>query len=252
MALQFCIVVPCYNEEDRLNLDLFETYLQQHPEICFAFINDGSKDKTLELIQAFSARLPQQVRAVDLSQNSGKAEAVRQGMLAALEWKDFEYIGFWDADLATPLSQIELLLRNIQKRPGHLMVLGSRIPRLGSKVKRNPKRRFFGRLFANIISLMMGVKIQDTQCGAKIFDSTVVAELFEQGFITKWFFDVELLVRLSKKDGGTDLQKVALEVSLEHWEEVDGSKISFSTFLKVPLDLWRIYRNYRPLRVKKK
>jgi dolichyl-phosphate beta-glucosyltransferase len=252
MASQFCIVVPCYNEEDRLNLDLFEAYLQQHPEICFAFINDGSKDKTLELIQDFSAKIPQQVKAVDLAQNSGKAEAVRQGMLAALAWKDFEYIGFWDADLATPLSQIELLLKNIQKNPEYVMVLGSRIPRLGSRVKRNPKRRFFGRLFANIISLMMGVKIHDTQCGAKIFDTKLVAELFDQPFLTKWFFDVELLVRLSKKDGGTDLKRVAIEVPLEIWEEVGGSKIGLSTFLKVPLDLWRIYRNYRPLKVRKK
>ncbi len=250
MLPQVCIVIPCYNEEKRLDLAAFEAYLQEQDHICFAFINDGSKDNTLSLIQNFAQQWPNQVQAIDLPQNGGKAEAVRQGMLQVLGWKDFAYVGFLDADLATPLSQLQLLIHNIQKRPEYVMAAGSRVRRLGSRIDRKPRRHYLGRIFATVVSLMLGISVYDTQCGAKLFDAKIVPSLFEQPFVSKWFFDVELFARLGKLNGGTDVQRVAIEVPLERWIEVGGSKISAGTFLKVPADLWRIYKKYKPLKVK--
>lgn len=250
MSSQICIVIPCYNEEQRLDLPLFEAYLQKEAGVSFAFVNDGSKDQTLELIQAFESKWPTRAKAIDLTQNSGKAEAVRQGMLKVLEWKDFEYVGFFDADLATPLSQIKLLLHNIRRHPQYVMAAGSRVRRLGSQINRKPRRHYLGRIFATVVSLMLGISVYDTQCGAKLFAVSVIPELFDQPFVTKWLFDVEIFARLGKMNGGTDVQKVAIEVPLECWVEVGGSKINVGTFLKAPADLFRIYRKYKPLKPK--
>lgn len=250
MLPQSCIVIPCYNEAQRLNLDLFEAALLADASLCFAFVNDGSKDETLSMIQAFEAKLPEQVRAIDLPKNGGKAEAVRQGMLKVLDWKDFEIVGYFDADLATPLNQIALLKTHLQKKESYLMAAGSRVRRLGSQIERTTKRHYLGRIFATVVSLMLGISVYDTQCGAKLFKASIVPALFEKEFISKWFFDVEIFARLAKLNGGTDVQEVVIEVPLDKWLEIGGSKIGASTYFKVPSDLWRIYRHYKPFKVK--
>ena len=99
------IIIPCYNEADRLHLEAFLNFAGNHPNISFVFVDDGSKDLTINLLCGAMAALPQQIDVLMMVRNAGKAEAVRHGLKFAAKRGD-KYIGFLDADLATPLNAI--------------------------------------------------------------------------------------------------------------------------------------------------
>ena len=103
------IVVPCYNEMDRIQLPKFSEFLISNDFIYFCFVNDGSTDGTQKLLADFVNLNPERSQLVNLSKNQGKAEAVRQGINTLLKSSKFQLVGFWDADLAAPLTEICLL-----------------------------------------------------------------------------------------------------------------------------------------------
>ncbi len=240
------IVVPCFNEEQRLNPFAFRRFLADSLRCRFVFVNDGSRDGTLEVLHRLqSACEPGLIEVVDLPQNGGKAEAVRQGMQQALRSRA-ELIGFWDADLATPLEAIDDFVRVFDRNAKIDIVVGTRLPLLGHAVERNAKRGFLGRCFAWAASFALGIRLQDTQCGAKMFrPSPILAAALHRPFLSRWIFDVELLARWRqlRECGASDLRTCLYERPLEVWTEVAGSRLKPSDFLKAPLELWHIYRD---------
>lgn len=238
------IIIPCYNESKRLPIPQYELFFKSEvgSKIDFLFVNDGSGDNTIEVLRAFELNYTN-VRTLDLKVNGGKAEAIRQGMLASINL-EYDYLGYFDADLATPLVEISRLLELTKRTPKPFLVMGSRIKLLGySDIQRKLRRHYIGRIFATVVSNMLKLPVYDTQCGAKLIQKEVAFELFQNPFISKWLFDVELLFRLKKRH--SDFETRIVEVPLKKWEDVAGSKISASYFLKAPLDLLRIYFNYR-------
>jgi dolichyl-phosphate beta-glucosyltransferase len=159
-----------------------------------------------------------------------------------------DLVGFWDADLAIPLAAIPRLAAVFEERSDTLMVFGSRVRMLGRQVERDPFRHYAGRLFATVVSLLLDVAVYDTQCGAKLFRSCpAVGELFQDPFITRWIFDVEILARLKRRLGPEaweSLGDLVYEYPLESWQDVSGSKVKGQDFLHAPLDLIAIYRHY--------
>jgi len=243
--MNLLVIIPCYNEEFRLDIKAFEkTFsLPEAKGLQFLFVNDGSSDNTLEILTELGNKFEDHVKVLDLKQNAGKAEAIRQGMLLSSEL-GHEYLGYFDADLATPLEEIPRLFRYTQKTPPPYMVMGSRIKLLGSTdIQRKLSRHYVGRVFATIVSNMLQLPIYDTQCGAKLIHKDAVLTLFKEPFSSKWLFDVELLFRLKKSYA--DFEGRIVEVPLKKWEDVAGSKIGLLDFLKAPLDLLRIYFHYR-------
>lgn len=237
------IVVPCYNEENRLKLTFFSDYLKSNPKNTFLFVNDGSQDQTLSVLENFKSLFPQ-VMILDLKNNSGKAEAVRQGMLwLAQNQKQIQLLGYWDADLATPLVEINNFEEDFIKQQKIKIIFGSRILKLGNKIVRKPLRHYLGRIFATAVSLMTQVKVYDTQCGAKIMQADVVSILFKEKFISKWFFDVEIMIRFKNHIG--DPHVYIFERPLDSWQDEKGSKLKLTDFLKAPLELLKIYIHYR-------
>jgi glycosyltransferase involved in cell wall biosynthesis len=213
----------------------------------FLFVNDGSTDGTLGVLERLHAVAPDRFRFVHLSRNSGKAEAVRHGMLTALRERP-QYVGFWDADLATPLEEIPRFCRVLDEQPNVELVIGARLPLLGHRIQRRPLRRWLGRMFANVAALALGASIYDTQCGAKLFRaSATCAELFAEPFLTRWVFDVEILARLVAGRGhlaGACLEQFVYEHPLECWRDVAGSKLKSSDFVRSFGELARIYWSY--------
>jgi glycosyltransferase involved in cell wall biosynthesis len=234
----FCIVVPCYNEASRLDRQAFLSFAEEHPEVFLLFVNDGSQDATRQVLQSMSAEC-RQVEHLDLPANVGKAEAVRQGFLKALTGK-YDWIGYLDADLATPLSEWWRLAR-ITRENHWETGFASRVLLLGSQIRRLWLRHYLGRIFATVVSLMTRIAVYDTQCGAKVFSAGVAGELFENPFISPWFFDVEILYRIKKK--GTGLEKTG-EIPLQIWIERKGSRLKIRDFLRVPVELWRMWKVY--------
>jgi len=237
-----CIVVPCYNEAKRLDFEAFTLFMKNEGEIDFLFCNDGSSDKTLDLLKNLQEKHPGRIMIHDMPHNSGKAEAVRHGIIEAFKKNSYLFVGFWDADLATPLEEIPNFLTQIINN-NKKIAMGSRMKRLGATVERKGSRHFLGRVFSTFSSLILKLPVYDSQCGAKIFRSDLVV-LFEEKFITRWLFDVELLARYRNRFGIQDSLNSILEVPVNVWVEKGGSKLKLKDMIKVPLELFAIYKKY--------
>lgn len=241
------IVIPCYNEADRLKGDEFTAYLQQKRDISFLFVNDGSTDQTLQVLQQIESRMPGQIRVLDRPVNSGKAETVREGMLAALGANP-AYVGFWDADLATPLAAIDDLLGLLLSRPELEIVLGARVKLLGRDIERLASRHYLGRVFATCVSAVLGLPIYDTQCGAKLFRVTPgLKSILQERFSSRWIFDVEILARFLRLSGGDRerARRQIYEFPLYRWRDVPGSKVRAMDFVTAARELLGIWLRYR-------
>jgi len=238
------IVVPCYNEELRLPADQFLRFLSESP-IQFVFVDDGSRDKTLDRLESLRKGHEDSVFVLRSPANQGKAEAVRMGMNFSLD-QDAEFVGYWDADLATPLEAIPQFMAVFADRPDLDMVFGSRVKLLGRHVHRKTSRHYLGRVFATVVSIMLRLPIYDTQCGAKIFRVRPdIRRLTAEPFRTRWVFDVELLARYIRLLGSPTLAAHRIyEYPLDAWEDVGGSKVKPFDFFVAFRDVMRIYWKY--------
>lgn len=239
------IIVPCYNEAERLDVDEFVEFTVNRPWINLIFVDDGSTDDTAKVIDAAQRRAPERIRCLTLAENSGKAEAVRRGVVAAIE-DGARLVGFWDADLATPLIDIDNFRALFEHDQDLQIVIGSRVKLLGRHIERSELRHCFGRIAATAVSEILGIPVYDTQCGAKLFRvNPCLQALFADPFITRWVFDVEILARwLIHRDPGIEVNRSIVEVPLHQWIDVPGSKLRAADFLRAPTDLWRVWRHY--------
>jgi dolichyl-phosphate beta-glucosyltransferase len=237
------LVIPCFNERDRLSAEDFVHGLDQQYNLNLLFVDDGSTDGTLDLLRELSSRRASRVAVLQLGRNHGKAEAVRRGIIAGLERRP-EFIGYWDADLSTPLEAVPDFLQVFASLPAVEMVMGSRVQLLGRAIMRNPLRHYVGRVFATFASLTLALPVYDTQCGAKLFRvNRCTHEYFTEAFLSRWVFDVEILARMRLGPGGASADRV-YELALRRWEDVAGSKVRPLDFFRACLDLVRIRRRY--------
>ncbi len=239
------IVVPCYNEQRRLDerafLDMART-----GHVRLLFVDDGSTDGTA-LILARLAQASDAIEVLPLAGNRGKAEAVRQGLLAAVQ-RGAGVVGYYDADLATPPAELARLTATLAARPELAGVFGCRVARLGSSIERRALRHYLGRAYATLASVALGITVYDTQCGAKVFRvNETFVDALARPFGSEWALDVELLHRLLR--GGPavpDLPVTAFaEVPLEVWLDVSGSKLRLGPAARALLGLVRIARSRR-------
>jgi dolichyl-phosphate beta-glucosyltransferase len=240
------IVIPCFNEAKRLDLAAFEAFAADCPETRFVFVDDGSGDDTRRILDGLAARMPERASVLAWERNSGKAEAVRRGVNRALEAEP-DYVGFWDADLATPLPVILEFSQLLDDNPRLQMIMGARVQLLGRQIERSAIRHYAGRVAATAISTVLGLRVYDTQCGAKLFRADAARELFRDPFHTRWIFDAEIIARLiARLDARAEpsARDVVYEYPLHAWVDVRGSKVGPSDYLRAAFDLMRIYRLY--------
>ncbi len=234
------LVIPCWNESARLDVGAFLAALSENPSLTFVFVDDGSTDTTAETLSFLRNQSPA-IEAIFLPRNGGKAEAVRAGVNWALDHTACEAVGFWDADLATPLSEVPRFIGELAARPDREVVIGARWPHLGAAISRSGFRSFTGAIMKRLIRLAVGVPVFDTQCGAKLFRRDTARTLFARPFLSRWLFDVELLVRL----GATRLRRHGVELPLANWTDVPGSKMKALDLPCALFDLVRIRRENR-------
>lgn len=239
------LVVPCYGEASRLAPAAFLDVLPSRPWLTLLFVDDGSRDGTSGVLASLASACPGQVRVLCLATHSGKAEAVRAGVLDAARSQP-DYVGFWDADLATPLEALDDFVAFARLRPDVDLVIGSRVNVMGRDIRRSPARHYVSRVFATAASLALDLPVYDTQCGAKLFRATAdVLSVFAERFQSRWIFDVEILERylaLAVRDGGPPRRARIYELVLSAWHEVGGSKLRAWDFLWGFVEVFGVWR----------
>jgi|SRR5205085_580910 len=240
--MRYSIVIPAYNESERITagLDKILAHVQKKGwDAEILVVNDGSRDRTAEIVTSYSLR-HSAVRLLENPGNRGKGYSVRNGMLNS----EGEILLFTDADLSAPIYEAEKLFDAL--RDGAEVAIGSRWLNRKLQIERQPLyRQLFGRVFNLLLRVILNLKEKDTQCGFKAFTRRAAEAIFPRQHIERWGFDPEILF-LSKKLG----LKVA-EVPVE-WAHDDRSKINpltdgmrmFMEMLKVRWNSVRgIYKN---------
>ena len=253
MTATTVLVIPAYNEAARLDRAAFMTFVAAAGSPRLLFVNDGSSDTTGEMLSGMAAA-SSRIAVLTLERNSGKAEAVRRGVLAAFDM-GADLIGYWDADLATPLAAAGELEAELDRWPETLLVMGSRVRLLGRTISRHATRHYLGRVFSTAASLVLGLGAYDTQCGAKLFRASAeLRDCFARPFNSRWIFDVELLSRLADAVAmrGIAPERSIREFPLTEWRDLGSSRLSVADFARAPLELLRIYWHRPGRRLRRK
>jgi len=234
-------VVPCFDEAARLQGAAFLSLLDDCAPASVIFVDDGSRDQTLQYLRGLAEQRPDSIAVVALPENRGKAEAVRQGLLRALSGTA-TLVGYVDADLATPPAELRRLAELARSSECDVL-MASRVQLLGRHIERRSARHYLGRVFATLASAVLHLPVYDTQCGAKLFRRTeALAAALEEPFLSRWAFDVEILARLLRpRPGVACLAPDRIrEEPLFEWTDVPGSKLFPGAAVRGGLDLLRL------------
>lgn len=235
------LIIPFYNELERICIEEYHKTFLLDESIDFLLVDDGSTDDTLTLLRQFEKDYPR-VHLLIHVKNNGKAEAIRTAILS-FPLEKYGYVGYLDADLATPTEELIKMISFIENTPQYKFIMGSRIKKMGSDITRYAYRHYFGRIFATIVSyFIIKTAVYDTQCGAKIIEKELATVLFQEPFHTRWLFDIELLLRY-KKQNILFAQNI-FEFSLNTWTEKGKSKITLKDLIGFPFQLIKIYQKY--------
>ncbi len=241
------IIIPCYNEENRINKDAFISFIQKENDFHLCFVNDGSKDNTIDVLLAIQEVNPTKVSVIDVKKNAGKASAVRVGARYLHSRGDIEFIGFIDADLSTDFEDFDGLLKTLKTNSKLSMVFGSRAKNATENIEKDATRALFSKIIKMLVYFILRLPIEDTQCGAKVFRATLVPILFEKNFFSRWLFDVEMFLRMKKHYGRAAVLTKIYEQSLQRWVHMDDSKLGMKDALEIPFRLLSIWVNYNVL-----
>jgi dolichyl-phosphate beta-glucosyltransferase len=207
-------VVPAYNEAARIRETLSrlrEYFERQSYRWSVTVVSDGSTDGTDGLVATFASP-PSPFSLEAYTPNRGKGYAVRRGMLAA----DGDLILFTDADLATPIEELEKLFKHIDRVP---IAIGSRPLKESWLERRQPwYRELLGRMANKLVQLLGVPGVHDTQCGFKLFRREAAREIFRRVKLDGYGFDFESL--MIARDLGLEVAEVPIR-----WAHQDGSKV---------------------------
>ena len=233
------LIVPCFNESLRIQKDKF--IQETPPNVDLLFANDGSTDHTAQVLKNICVSRPG-FYAFNSPKNSGKANVIHEAFLS-LKSKDqlhpYTWIGFWDADLATPLAEINnfIIYQNYFSVKSTAL-FGCRLARYGAKINRSLLRHYLSRIFVTATDLILGIKAYDSQCGAKLFHRSIADKIFEKPFISKWIFDLEIILRAGSEN--------VLEIPVFEWVDVPGSKLKIGReIFRVLFEIFKIKQNYK-------
>lgn len=251
-SLSLILVIPCFNEASRLDRNAFLDFLRDRPDNALLFVDDGSRDETARMVDEWGKSHPR-IYLVRRPENGGKASAVRQGIAVARSllgpFRTGAYVGYWDADLATPLKEVDDFRAELESNLNCQAVFGARVKMVGRTIQRKALRHYLGRAFASMVGVLLNLPFYDTQCGAKLFrHGPGLAFAFDLPFRSRWVFDVEVALRLRRwaLSVGQSLETVALEHPLKVWEHRSGSKLRVIDSLRAVADVFSLCFQHGP------
>jgi len=225
------VIIPAYNEEHRIGktLEAVSEFLRKQTYASeILVVNDGSKDKTAQVVTDYAQRLPNLV-LVDNHENHGKGWVTKQGMLKATGDARL----FMDADNSTTIEQVNPMLPLLNQ--GYDVVIGS-IEIQGAKINEHAQwyRRALGHWSKYLIRIVAGLwNIHDTQRGFKLFSGASAQRIFSQVTVDRFGFDIEILAVAQKF--GYKIKEMPVV-----WNNAGESKVSLKSYISVLLDLFKI------------
>ena len=238
------IVIPTYNEAKRLEAEKFISFVSKYNNILLCFVNDGSNDQTQDVLNFIQYANKRNVVVLNHHQNKGKAAAVYTGITYCNTNLFYNKIAYLDADLATSLEECLQVSKTINGI-NSFFAFGSRIARLNANIQRKQHRFLIGRFIATIIANQLNLKVYDTQCGCKVFSRSLAEIVFKEEFTSTWLFDVEIFHRIKILLGKERMIITSKEIPLESWVDKDESKVSYTYFFKMWLELLKIHKTYK-------
>lgn len=236
---ELAIFIPCYNEEKRLQLEPFRQFIKENNlKMDFYFIDDGSTDDTYQLIKENLINNNNSF-LIKLDQNLGKGNALRKAILQSKS-KDYKFYAFIDADLDIPLNQLNILYTDINNTE-YLVAISKR--NLSNNISFKKMRSISSVIMVFIANKIIAFnpKLNDTQCGCKLFKREVINSCFEKEFISEWLFDIEIFLRLRKSFSNP--RKLIKEVPLENLGKSKNSNFRISQNLKIIKQLYLINKH---------
>jgi glycosyltransferase involved in cell wall biosynthesis len=216
LATTYSIVIPAYNEGERIRatLECILAHIQRHGwDAEVLVVNDGSADDTVQIVQSFAAHNPA-LRLLENPGNRGKGYSVRNGVLHA----SGEVVLFTDADLSSPIEEADKLFAALAE--GADVAIGSRWLRAELQTHRQPlHRQLFGRIFNLALRVILGLRYRDTQCGFKAFTRRAAQSIFPLQHIERWGFDPEILYLAGRF--GYRVEEVPVQ-----WAHREGTRIN--------------------------
>ena len=232
------LILPCYNAESFLEerLSYVETFLSERAHWSVVLVNDGSGDRTIDVLHKFreNSLAQERISLLDLEVNVGKGGAI----MAGLQEVKTEYVAYTDCDLAYPLSNLDVFERNM--RSGS-MVIGNRVHEESTYSIRPAYFRYIAtrhlasRIFNLFVRLALGLNVNDTQAGLKMFFADDFRRCIERLTQKRFSFDLELLA-IAKAQS---LKVVQCPVSFRFEENVSSVRFVYDAFL-LGRDLMRI------------
>jgi glycosyltransferase involved in cell wall biosynthesis len=243
-SLSYSIVVPAYNEQERIGASLERILAHIEWEGWRAeviVVNDGSRDRTAEIVAGYRKQNPA-VRLLENPGNRGKGYSVRSGMLSA----QGDVILFTDADLSTPIEEASKLFEAIAV--GADVAIGSRWLESRTQTQRQPlHRQLVGRVFNLVLWMILRLNYKDTQCGFKAFRREAGHRLASLQQIERWGFDAELLF-LARKNG-MKVAEIAVAWAHDHRSKIRVFRDGFRMVADLLIVRWyQISRRYATAR----
>jgi len=236
-SLPLSIVIPCYKEEKRLEPGLSRAvdYLSSHVHDRFEmiFVNDGSTDRTVEILEAAKRRYADiPIEIISYSPNRGKGYAVKSGVLHS----HGDQVLVMDSDFSIELSEMFKFLEALDSAD---IVIGTKKHRLTETLRpQNPLRRFLGKGYTILTNIVLGLRFTDITCSFKAFRGKVARDIFERQRINRWSYDSETLF-LAKK-----LKYTVQELPVKWHHEEHSSVSPFIDTLRSSRELLAILSNY--------
>ena len=235
------LVVPCFNESERLDLDYWRSILNIEGVTVY-FVDDASTDSTRiklnELIHLDNCSV------LSSPKNLGKANAIRYGIQHIQKSEDFSSVGYIDADGAFELNDISRIIEVWEKSTSFEVkfdsIWASRVKLSGREIERNPYRHYIARILATYMSAGNSKIPYDTQCGFKLFKNDYYLKYaLEEPFQTRWFLDLELLARIFRIKEDYKIY----EEPLNAWKEISGSKVRKAQYIRILYEILLVKKN---------
>src|SRR5690348_10217305 len=226
--VKYSIVIPAYNEGERLRASLekiLSFMAQRNWPAEILVVNDGSRDQTAVVVREFAQR-NSAVRLIENPGNRGKGYSVRNGMLNA----QGDVLLFTDADLSSPMYESEKLFSAIER--GADVAIGSRWIMPSLQTEKQPLlRQLYGRVFNLLLRVLLGLNQKDTQCGFKAFNRRAADAIFPRQHVERWGFDPELLFIATKLK--FKIAEVPVEWAHDHRSKINPIRDGMKMFLEL-------------------